>query len=161
LLAPTLFAAYYLTFDQIFMGQRNFLLCPLLMFAAHLVAERVEKGNGNHLFWLAGGLLGAAITIKPFPIVFVLMLAGIYLYGARSRLNKALADVLCPLSGVMIMPALMVAWLWNEGALPAFVGILTQFLPVYSRIGTVAYRPLLQNVWGQRRRSGSAWCWCR
>src|SRR5256885_14505777 len=81
-------------------GQRDFLLCPLLLLAALGVSRWVERpGDRSSLVW--GGLaLGAGMTVKPHAGLFAAMLLVVVVVAARGTgRSAALAAVLFAASG--------------------------------------------------------------
>ena len=73
LIAAATFAAYYFSTDLIFMGQRDFILCPLLLWTGPVVAPTVGRGPHAALTFSRGSALAAALIIKPYPIVWAVI----------------------------------------------------------------------------------------
>jgi hypothetical protein len=142
-LAPSLFVAEYWTFDQRYMGQRDFVLTPLLILGAYLLVRGVEK-NWKPGWMLAAGLpLGAAMTIKPFAGLLPVLLAGALLALAWPRPRRALAAIGLLAAGSATIPLLLAAWLADHGALGPFLDIFFEYvLPVYGTLDTLSWRRL-------------------
>jgi hypothetical protein len=124
------FALYHLAAGPWQMGQRDFLLCPLLLGGALGVSVWAERGSLGALA-LAGLGLGAAVTIKPHAVLFVAMLlgaVGVLASGPR-RLAAPLAlgaSALVPVLGVL-------AWVAARGGLSAWGALVVEYLlPVYA-----------------------------
>jgi hypothetical protein len=134
------FVVYHLAAGPWQTGQRDFLLCPLLVLGALAVARWLE-GRATPAGLAAGGLaLGAAITIKPHVVVLFVALGCLVasrgLRGARTASARALlgyvAGAAAPVVGVVV-------WLGIGGALGAWREIVLGYLlPLYSRLGESA-----------------------
>ena len=155
--AGLFFAAYHLAAGAWQTGQRDFLLCPFLLLAALGVARWAERpGQRTSLAW--GGLaLGAGITVKPHAGLFaaaLLVLVAAVARGGGRPFNRGLvsdggfpaprrlvtrtaAASVAIFAAAIVVPALaVVAWLAVVGALPAWYGIVVDYLvPLYSRLG--------------------------
>ncbi len=134
------FALYHLADGAWQAGQRDFLLCPLLVVAAGGIARFIQAPNDARWASLAGsGLaLGVAITIKPHVFVLALGFAVIVLGIALRRrvVAPALIVYLAPLA---LPPIGVLVWLARVGALRAWREIVFEYLlPLYGRLGRPA-----------------------
>jgi hypothetical protein len=133
--AGVLLALYHLSCGAWQAGQRDFLLCPLLLAGALGVARWIETGRSRAL--LLGGLaLGASATIKPHAIVLAGTLGVVVAVAAwRARRSISAALVLF-VAGCTLAPLATLGWLALAGALPAWRAIVFDYLlPLYSRLG--------------------------
>jgi hypothetical protein len=145
--ASVLFALHHLAGGAWQAGQRDFLLCPLLVAGALGVARWLESRRRGSLAW--GGLaLGASVTIKPHALALVGALA---LTVALAAWRRG-ADLGAPglfVASALAAPLAVIVWLAAAGALPAWRAIVLDYLiPLYSRLGRDSvwnlYRP---QVW--------------
>jgi hypothetical protein len=115
-------------------GQRDFLLCPLLVAGALGVVRWMELGRRSALAW--GGLaLGASLTIKPHTLVLTTAL-GVMVAVTAWRMGAVAAPLAGFALGVAAVPLGVVAWLAVAGALPAWRAIVFDYLvPLYARLG--------------------------
>ena len=138
------FAGYHLASGAWNAGQRDFLLCPLLLAGALGVVRWAEatRRDGGAAAWAlcAGGLaLGAGMTIKPHAVVFVAALVLFVARRARGMRVGVLPPVAALLGGAMLAPAAVVAWLASLGALGAWRDLVFGYLvPLYSRVSRPA-----------------------
>jgi hypothetical protein len=130
-IAPTLFAAYYLSTDQIFMGQRDFLICPLLILAGHAVARSLERRSHPGRLFFGGLAIGASLTIKPYPLIWLGLLAAILAAFQWHRRTQPLASIVSLVAGAALPPALVGVWLAANGALGPFWQIFGVYLLKY------------------------------
>ena len=147
--AALFFALYHLAGGAWQAGQRDLLLVAFLLAGALGVARWLETaGGGRPSAPLAAGgvVLGAALTIKPHALVLVAglgALIAVHAWRARGHVAAALAAFV---AGAVVVPAVVVGWLAAAGALPAWSGIVLEYLlPLYARLGRSAgwsvYRP--------------------
>jgi len=142
-----LFALYHLAGGAWQAGQRDFLLCPLLLAGALGVARWAETRGRAALAW--GGLaLGASITVKPHAVLLAAALGVLIALAAWRAGGGLLAPLAVFAIAVAVVPLIMVAWLAAAGALPAWRAIVLDYLvPLYSRLGRPAawnvYRPVV------------------
>jgi len=140
-----LFALYHLAGGAWQAGQRDFLLCPLLLAGALGVARWAETRGRAALAW--GGLaLGASITVKPHAVLLATALGVLIALEAWRAGDGLLAPLAVFVITVAVVPLATVAWLAAAGALPAWRAIVLDYLvPLYSRLGRPAawsvYRP--------------------
>jgi hypothetical protein len=128
------FAAYHLAGGAWNVGQRDFLLCPLLLGGALGVARWAE-GEGAWPVFASGLALGAGVTIKPHAIVFVVALAVFIVVRARFAGVPAVVPIAALIAGAALAPAAAVAWVAALGALGAWREIVFGYLvPLYSRV---------------------------
>jgi hypothetical protein len=131
-------------------GQRDFLLCPLLLVGALGVARWLETASGRRRRDLAwGGLaLGASMTVKPHTAVLAAAL-GVMIAVTAWRSGSGMAGPLASFFiGAAVVPAAVVLWLALAGALPAWRVILFEYLvPLYSRLGRAAPNVYRAGVW--------------
>jgi hypothetical protein len=126
-------------------GQRDFLLCPLLLAGALGAAQWVQSRRRHALAW--GGLaLGASLTIKPHALALAAALAVMLAVSAWRAGESALAPLAWFGGGLALVPLVVVGWLAAAGALPAWRAIVFDYLvPLYSRLGRTSewnvYRP--------------------
>jgi hypothetical protein len=142
--AALLLGLYHLSGGAWQAGQRDFLLCPLLLLGALGVARWMESRRRAALAW-GGVALGASMTIKPHTVVLVAALAVVVALTAW-RAARGWTPLAVLVAGVAAAPAGVVGWLAVVGALPAWRAIVFDYLiPLYSRLGRGAgwniYRP--------------------
>ena len=129
-------------------GQRDFLLCPLLLVGALGVARWLEATGGRRRRDLAwGGLaLGASMTVKPHTVALAAAL-GVMIAVTAWRAGSGMTGPLASFCiGAAVVPAAVVLWLAMAGALPAWRAILFEYLvPLYSRLGRAA--PNVYRAW--------------
>jgi hypothetical protein len=132
------FAAYHLAGGAWNAGQRDFLLCPLLLGGALGVVRWAER-DGVWPVFASGLALGAGLTIKPHAIVFVLALVAFIVVRARRTGVPALAPTAAFVVGVALGPAAVVTWVAALGALGAWGEIVVGYvIPLYSRLARPA-----------------------
>src|SRR5262245_22147806 len=156
------FAAYHLAAGPWNAGQRDVLLCPLLMLGALGVVRWVEaraepieraawaastgrsaRSFGDAQAWnvrairplIWGGLaLGASITIKPHALLFVVALG--VLVAVVSWRSGRIGPAAVFAGAVAVAPVAVAAWVAALGALPAWRAVVFDYLiPLYSRLG--------------------------
>jgi len=132
--AAGLVAVYHLAGGVWLAGQRDFLLCALLVGGAQLVASPAT-------WWrliLAGVVGGAGVTLKPPAAIFLVVLAAVAAVAAAREGRVWWSPPLAVLAGGAVAPLACLAWLAWAGGLPAFVEIFVEYdLPVYSRLARV------------------------
>jgi len=130
-------------------GQRDFLLCPLLLIGALGVARWLERGDATRRRQLAwsGLALGASMTIKPHAVALAAALSVVIAVTAwRSGGGRALAPLAVFVGAVAVAPVAVALWLALIGALPAWRAIVFDYLiPLYSRLGRAA--PNVYRAW--------------
>ena len=111
--AAALFALYHLSGGVWRAGQRDFLLCLLLLAGAYAVARGAEAGASGPLA-LGGLVLGAAIMIKPRAALFWVLCAGLASAGCgpTRSIGRAAGVVL---GTGLVVPAIVFGG-WPAGA---------------------------------------------
>jgi hypothetical protein len=128
-------------------GQRDFVMCPFLVAGAAGVAGWAE-GAGRASLGAAGAALGAAMTIKPHALVFVVAFGAVVAVVAARRQGDAARSLALFTTGVVLPAALVIAWLAAAGALPAWIEAITAYLvPLYSRIMTPVWPVHRWEMW--------------
>lgn len=140
--AAAFIAVYHLAGGAWQAGQRDFLLCPMLLAGAAGVARWAERDDRAALA-LAGLALGAAMTIKPHVALLIVMLGVVVLVRAR---RAAAGPLALYAAAAAAAPLAIIAWLASAGALGPWREILLGYLvPVYSTLGRpthwTVYRP--------------------
>ena len=176
--AALLFALYHLAGGAWRAGQRDFLLCVLLLAGAYGVARSWEgAGALSPLVW-GGAALGVAVTVKPQAGLLVLGWAAVAAAARRRAGRSALGGAAAWLGAAAAAPALAVAWLAWRGGLGPFLDVLGGYvLPLYGGVGRAAwwqaigwhrYGGLLLGglaalaalgLWRARRGAGAARTW--
>ena len=132
--AALFFACYHIALGPMIANQRDFWMLPFLVAGCHFFARHLEDAGGTQRrdLLIAGLFLGAAMMIKPLPLIFVPMLLLIRL---DLRLWRRLAADVAVLGAGIAMPALVfVVWFAARGALGDVVHTL-RYLPIYNRYG--------------------------
>jgi hypothetical protein len=142
--AAALLVLYHLGGGAWQAGQRDFLLCPLLIAGAVGVARWTESRRRGALAW-GGVAIGASMTIKPHTVVLAAALA-VLVAATAWRTGAGAAPLASFIAGAAVAPLGVVGWLAVAGALPAWGAIVFDYLiPLYSRLGRTAawnvYRP--------------------
>jgi len=129
------FALYHLAGGAWQAGQRDFLLCPLLLGGALGVARWTESRRRGALAW--GGLaMGASMTLKPHTVLLAAALGVMVVVAAWRAGGGAPGAVAAFAAGVVVAPLAVVGWLAVAGALPAWRAIVVDYLvPLYARLG--------------------------
>ena len=141
------FALHHLAAGPWQSGQRDFLLCPLLLLGTLAVARWLERLGGAGTLTLGGLALGAGITVKPHALLLAAALGAVVLIGTWR--TGVWTPAVAYLVGVAVPPLVVVLWVAALGAGPAWRSTVFDYLiPLYSRVG----RP---ERWGFYR--GSAW----
>jgi hypothetical protein len=131
------FALYHLAGGAWLAGQRDYLMCPLLIVGALGVARWAE-GRRTSLVW--GGLaLGASTTVKPHALLFVAALGVLVASVARRAPGGAARPLAAFGASVAAAPLAAVAWVWAAGGLGAWIALATDYLlPLYRTLGRPA-----------------------
>ena len=135
--AALLFAVYHLSGGAWHAGQRDFLLCLLLLLGALGIARGTEQGAPGALVW--GGLvLGAAMTIKPHAALYWIVCAVIAARDRSWAVSPGRAAALVIAAG-LVAPAAVFGWLAWRGGLGPFLDVFSGYVvPLYSRVGRVS-----------------------
>jgi hypothetical protein len=119
-------------------GQRDYLLCPLLVAGALGVARWLEARGGLGRLAFSGAALGAAITLKPHAGLLAVAL-GVVVVAAAARAGGPAAAVPAALTygaAAAAAPAVILAWLTAAGGLGAWRQTVFEYLlPLYARLG--------------------------
>jgi hypothetical protein len=129
------FAVYHLAGGAWQAGQRDFLLCPLLLAAALGVARWVEAPEPARPWTVgvAGLALGAAITIKPHAALLAAALGVVLALAGQPRGATRPLALATYAAAVVVPPAGAFVWLAARGALGAWRAIVFDYLvPLYS-----------------------------
>jgi hypothetical protein len=116
-------------------GQRDFLLCPLLLFGALGVVQWIERRSSLFPLTWAGLALGLGITVKPHAALLAVALAvPVLREGWRSGHGPVRGLPSAVFVASVGLPVLaMVIWVAAHGALPAWRALLLDYLlPLYS-----------------------------
>jgi hypothetical protein len=142
------FAGYHLAGGAWSTGQRDLLVCPLLLAGALGVVRWAEGGSMRALLG-AGVALGVGVTIKPHVGLFVGALAVFVGVRARRTATPVIAPPAVLVVGALLAPAAAVAWVASFGALDAWRDIVFGYLvPLYSRVWNSAdWRWLRWRMW--------------
>jgi hypothetical protein len=134
------FTTYHLAGGAWQAGQRDFLLCALLLGGALGVARWLEGGRWVGLV-CSGAALGAGITVKPHAALFAGALAAVVALAALRACGVVSAAGITAVFVVATAaaPLAVLVWLGASGGLPAWWEIVTGYLiPLYSRLGRVS-----------------------
>jgi hypothetical protein len=146
--AAVLLALYHLSGGAWQAGQRDFLLCPLLIAGALGVARWAEARRHGSLVW--GGLaLGASMTIKPHTLLLTAALGALIAVSAWRAGDGVLGPLALFTAGSLVAPVAIVGWLAAAGALPAWRAIVIDYLvPLYTRLGrTSGWNVYRAEIW--------------
>jgi hypothetical protein len=132
--AAALFALYHLSGGAWRAGQRDFLLCLLVLAGAYAVARGAEAGTSGPLA-LGGLVLGAAVMVKPHAALFWVLCAGLASAGrGPTRSTIRAAGIVVGMG--LVVPALVLGWLAGRGGLAAFLDIFVGYVvPLYGHVG--------------------------
>lgn len=117
------------------MLQRDFLMVPFMLFAAHLAASFLEGRRLSHCLFLCGLCIGIAAFIKPTALVLAPLLLLVIATHPAGTLKALLSCCLYAGLGMAAAALPILLWLWLAGGLPAWWDMLIHFLPVYDTIG--------------------------
>ena len=132
--AALLFACYHIALGPTMANQRDFWMLPFLVAGCHFFATSLEDADGRRRrnLVIAGVFFGAAMMIKPLPLVLLPML---FLIRPDLRRWRRLAgDVAVLGAGIGLTVIPFIVWFVTRGALGDVVRML-QYLPIYSRFG--------------------------
>lgn len=126
------FALYHLASGPWQTGQRDFLLCPLLLLGALGVARWMEARQRVPALLWAGLALGAAVTIKPHVLLFAAAL-GVAIVAAGRRAGASSAALFA--AALASPPLAAVGWVAARGGLAAWWQITVDYLlPHYAHL---------------------------
>lgn len=146
--AAVLVALYHLSGGAWQAGQRDFLLCPLLIAGGLGVARWVESRRRAALIW--GGLAtGASMMLKPHTLVLAAALGVLIMTTAWRTGTSVLRPLADFTAGAAVVPLAIGVWLAAAGALPAWRAIVVDYLiPLYTSLGrTSAWNVYRPGVW--------------
>lgn len=128
------FVLYHLSEGAVSMGQRDFVIVPLLVLALDSFARSLETAPSRRGYAAVGLLIGVAATIKPYVMLLLGALMLVHLVRHRRQPRVALgAAALAAWSALPL--ALTAAWLAAIGALEPFLDSLFGYLlPYYGRL---------------------------
>ncbi|HYT65450.1 MAG TPA: glycosyltransferase family 39 protein [Vicinamibacterales bacterium] len=132
--AALLFACYHIALGPMIANQRDFWMLPFLVAGCHFFANYLEDSDGQSRrnLLISGVCVGAAMMIKPLPVVLPPML---FLIRPHLRAWRTLAvDVVVLGMGVVIAALPFIMWFAARGALGDVIRVL-RYLPIYSRYG--------------------------
>lgn len=142
------FAAYHVAGGAWQAGQKDFLMCLLLVAAAIGVVRWLEQRGGAWSLAGAGLALGAAFSFKPLTALFTGALGLLVVVVAVRRRDAAGAAraVGAYVGAAAAVPAALVIWLAVSGGLGPWADITFGYgLPVYAHLGRSA--PWLGHRW--------------
>jgi len=147
--ASLFFVAFHLMGGAWHMGERNFLLCPLLLTGGLAVAVWDEAAGGARRISplvQAGAAVGAAITIKPHTLLFALAMGVLVVLRARRRGDRPWMPAGVYLAALVAPCIATMAWLANAGGMGAWWWIMRDYVvPLYSHVGRAQSWPLLRS----------------
>ena len=133
LAAAALFALYHVAGGVWLAGQRDLVLCVLLVWSAAAAIAAARADAQVRTRWLGGAALalGAAVWVKPHAALLAALLLGWAWRGpARGRALAAVG------AGLALPAVATLGWLGWTGGLGAFRDITLGYLiPLYSRLG--------------------------
>jgi hypothetical protein len=132
--AALLFACYHIALGPMEANQRDFWMLPFLVAGCHFFANYLEDsdGQGRRNLLISGVFFGAAMMIKPLPVVLPPML---FLIRPHLRAWRTLAvDAAVLGMGIAIAVLPFILWFAARGALGDLIRVL-RYLPIYSRFG--------------------------
>jgi len=149
-----LFALYHLSGGAWRVGQRDFLLCFLLLAGAYGLARSIERDGAFGPLVLAGLALGIGMTVKPHAGLFWIGSVAVAAVGARRARRPALTAAGAVLAAGLVAPAAVLGWLAWRGGFGPFIGVLTGYvLPLYGHVGRVS----VWQAFGWYRLGGALW----
>ena len=150
-LAAALFLLFHGRDGPMQTGQRDFIMAVMLLCAYAFLFRALRTRNTSLMFGF-GLAAGIALTFKPTPAPFILLLfvlAGIYLHGHNRGWARPLAMAM---TGLFLPLAVIGIYLRSEHALGSFISVLRTTLPYYATLGRKSFGELLlgisPSVWG-------------
>jgi len=136
------FGITYLSKGQVMTLQRDYIGIFPLALALCLIPREVGGDNGKPEFWrafLLGGLFGCAALIKPHLLISLPFLFGSLLVIKARLPGQKTARIIFQQSialmcGLLLLPAYAAYWLYLRGALPSFVDVAVNYLPMHTAI---------------------------
>ena len=134
--AALLFALYHLAGGAWRAGQRDFLLCLLVLACAYGVARSWESAGALGPLLLGGAALGAGMMLKPQAGLLWAAWTVAAAAGRRRAGRSGLGGAATLVAGSLVAPALALGWLAWRGGLAPFVEVLGGYvLPLYPHVG--------------------------
>jgi len=138
--AGVLFALVHLRDGPTHTGQRDLMMTALLLPAAAFLFQAVRRRS----LWAAfafGLFAGAAATIKPSGALFALGF-GVLLWTGLRRSQYA-THLIAAAAGVALPLLALLVWLWQAGALRAFVELNRGLVAYHASLGRPSFAALL------------------
>lgn len=123
-------------------GQRDLIIAVLLLCAYAFLFASFRSRRMWPLFAFAV-CAGAAATIKPTPLPFVLLLLVVAAMRPKRAGEPILKPTLCMLLGLLIPLAVVGAFLICEHSLAAFWSLMHEAMPFYHSLGAVSFPTLM------------------
>lgn len=139
---------YHLSQGAADMGQREYLIAVLLLWAVWALDRFHARGFRRWLI-LAGALVGVAVSVKATAALFFVQCAALLAYfgarGWRDMLRRWLDFGV----GFAVLPTLCALYLYLAGAFPAFVDDYAPYIRVYARVGAADVSDMIANflIW--------------
>jgi hypothetical protein len=144
--ASLLFVSYYFGNNVPHIGQRDFLMCPFLMYGAYCWARYLEdEFRARHLL-LAGLALGAAATIKPLALVLLAIVAASHVVKTHRDPRRLASGGIGLAVGTLAAPAVAFLWLLSTGSVAAMWRLVTEYLPLYADLPGESKIPILMGL---------------
>jgi hypothetical protein len=144
ILGALAFAAFHLANGVYNLGQRDFLIVPLLLAASLAIVRFREHKPCITYLLLAGLAMGSTLTIKPHAALFVALIgAAAMLMANKSGYSLVRAFLAYVIAAAAPVVALGI-WLWIIGALGPLLSIVFDYLlPLYTTLGKFGRNPML------------------
>jgi hypothetical protein len=161
LCGSALWGLFYLQRGPAASLQREYLiLLPVL--AALLLADRFR---GTHRAWAAGGvglLFGIGAMVKPHAAIGLPVML-LYQQNERRKGGAFVRDALPAAAGFCIPIACAVLALWQKGALPSFLDMISGYWPLYMHLSgehqTLSGLERLGYLWSELQKLGGFGVW--
>jgi len=147
--AGAMFALIHFRDGPTHTGQRDLMMtamllpaCALLFWAVRRSHVTRSKGGASALPLACGVLLGMATIIKPDGVLFALALAVMLAVLLRGLQRPWAGPVLLVAAGYTLPLLVTAGWLWQHGALAAFVATCRGIVPYHASLG----RPSLASL---------------
>jgi hypothetical protein len=133
-LAGVLFALVHLQDGLEQGGQRNLLMAVLLLWS-YVALFSAQKSSSGAMSLLAGWGLGCTVTIKPTMLPLALALICMMSWTIRRNGLTSWKPLGNGMLGLFLPPLVALGWLKKTGALPAFIRIFVELLPMHAQLG--------------------------
>ncbi|MNS40098.1 hypothetical protein D3C72_724010 [compost metagenome] len=145
--AALLYALFHLSAGPPDMGQRDYMIVPLLLIGAYGVARHLERPGPRWPLVAAGAAVGLAMTVKPFPVLFLAALLVAVAWPARPN-AMAMIRAAWPLAAAAAVPvALIFGWLALIGGFwPFFQLIFGYTRPYYGPLWSQPFPMLFPSL---------------